>query len=65
MAAVTTPVPVVGEHVRVSPLTLLVVAIALFGAYVMLQDNGLVLSNWTTVHELFHDGRHALGFPCH
>jgi cobalt transporter subunit CbtB len=69
MAATVTPpapsAPVVGEHIRVSPLTLLVVAFALIGAYVMLQENGLVLSNWLTVHEFFHDGRHALAFPCH
>ena len=69
MAATVTPQaasgPVVGEHIHVSPLTLLVVAFALMGAYVMLQENGLVLSNWMTVHEFFHDGRHALAFPCH
>ncbi len=29
------------------------------------QENGLMMDNWMTVHELFHDGRHALGFPCH
>ena len=33
--------------------------------YVMLQENGWVMSNWMMMHELFHDGRHALGFPCH
>jgi cobalt transporter subunit CbtB len=68
MAAVTTPVPVageLGERIVVSPWTLLMVGFALLGAYVMLQENGLVLSNWMTVHEFFHDGRHALGFPCH
>ena len=36
-----------------------------FGSYVMLQENGLLLNSWEPVHELFHDGRHALGFPCH
>ena len=43
----------------------LVMTAALFGAYVMLQENGLVTSQWMTIHELFHDSRHALGFPCH
>ena len=62
---VTPPAPVVGEHIRVSPWALIAVAFALLGAYVMLQENGLVTSNWLTVHEFFHDGRHALGFPCH
>jgi cobalt transporter subunit CbtB len=66
MAAVVTPsAPVVGAHLRVSPWALLAVALAVVGAFVMLQDNGLVMSNWMTVHEFFHDGRHALGFPCH
>jgi cobalt transporter subunit CbtB len=66
MAATVTPsAPVVGEHIRVSPFALIAVAFALLGAYVMLQENGLVMSNWMAVHEFFHDGRHALGFPCH
>jgi cobalt transporter subunit CbtB len=68
MAATVTPsatAPVVGEHIRVSPWALLAVAFAFFVAYVALQENGLVMSNWMVVHELFHDGRHALGFPCH
>ena len=43
----------------------LVLAIALLATFVMLQENGLVLSQWKAVHELFHDGRHGLGFPCH
>lgn len=44
----------------------LAVAVALVTAYVLLQENGAVLaSSWETVHELFHDGRHALGVPCH
>ncbi|MFP5488594.1 MAG: CbtB domain-containing protein [Acidimicrobiia bacterium] len=42
-----------------------VFTLALFSSYVMLQENGLLLSSWEPVHELFHDGRHALGFPCH
>lgn len=42
-----------------------VALVAMALAYVVLQDSGLVLSSWATIHELFHDGRHALGFPCH
>lgn len=42
-----------------------VLALALFGSYLILQENGLLLSQWETLHEVFHDGRHALGFPCH
>jgi hypothetical protein len=66
--AVTTPDQVtgqLGERIDVPPLTLLLLGIVLFGAYVMLQENGLLLNNWSTIHEFFHDGRHALGFPCH
>jgi hypothetical protein len=68
MAAITTTPQVggeLGERINVPPLTLLILGIVLFGAYVMLQENGLLLNNWMTVHEFFHDGRHALGFPCH
>lgn len=43
------------------------VAVALFTLYVLFQENGAVLtasqSQW--VHEVTHDGRHALGVPCH
>jgi Probable cobalt transporter subunit (CbtB) len=66
--AVTTPDQVsgqLGERIDVPPLTLLLLGIVLFGVYVMLQENGLLLNSWSTVHEFFHDGRHALGFPCH
>ncbi len=65
MAAITTAAPTKGDHVAVPAWALALLAIGVFGAYVMLQENGLIMSNWTTVHELFHDGRHALGFPCH
>ena len=43
----------------------MVLVVALFGSYLMLQENGLLTSHWETMHEFFHDGRHALGFPCH
>ncbi|QXC61132.1 CbtB-domain containing protein [Aquihabitans sp. G128] len=67
MAAITTPTSetTVGEHVNVPTWSLLLLALALFGSYVMLQENGLIMSNWMAVHEFFHDARHALGFPCH
>ena len=43
------------------------VAVALFTLYVLLQENGAVLtaSQAQWVHEVTHDGRHALGVPCH
>lgn len=44
-----------------------IAAIALFAVYMLLQENGTLLSagaaNW--LHEVTHDGRHALGVPCH
>jgi hypothetical protein len=41
-------------------------AAALVLLYLMLQDNGAVLSGAAAyVHEFTHDGRHALGVPCH
>lgn len=44
----------------------LAVALGVFLAYLMLQENGALLAgSWETLHELYHDGRHALGVPCH
>ena len=43
----------------------MVVIVALLGSFLMLQENGWLLSQSETLHEFFHDGRHALGFPCH
>ncbi|MDE0805490.1 MAG: CbtB-domain containing protein [Acidimicrobiales bacterium] len=56
---------------RVKPLAVpgvawIAVAIGLLLAYLMLQENGTLLaSSWETLHELYHDGRHAIGVPCH
>lgn len=43
------------------------VIVAAFGLYLMTQENGWLLSSSATeyIHEFFHDGRHALGVPCH
>ncbi|MCO1578428.1 MULTISPECIES: CbtB domain-containing protein [unclassified Crossiella] len=44
----------------------LVAAAALIVLYVLLQENGLVLAHASElIHEFAHDGRHALGVPCH
>jgi cobalt transporter subunit CbtB len=58
----TTATPV---SITVPRWTWLALAVALFASYAMLQENGALLSQWQTLHELFHDGRHALGMPCH
>jgi hypothetical protein len=65
MAAITTTMPTKGEHIAVPTWSLLLLAFATFGAYLMMQENGLVLSNWMAAHEFFHDARHSFGFPCH
>lgn len=63
MAATLTPTSV--EPVQVPMWTFAVLFVAAFGSYIMLQENGFFLTNWMTVHEFFHDARHALGLPCH
>ena len=65
MAATTYPSPAT-QPIRVPVVAWVAVAVSLFVVYLMLQENGALLANsWETVHELFHDGRHALGVPCH
>lgn len=43
------------------------VAVALLAMYVLLQENGALLTadQAAYLHELTHDARHALGVPCH
>ena len=44
----------------------LVMAMALATVYALTMENGATLqAGATVVHELFHDGRHMLGVPCH
>lgn len=41
-------------------------AVTAFALYLLVQDNGAVLAQYAAyVHEFTHDGRHALGVPCH
>lgn len=44
-----------------------IAATALFGAYFLALENGTLLSASAAqfLHEVTHDGRHALGVPCH
>ena len=54
------------DRVRVPAWTWLVVASTLAVAYAVTLENGAVLqAGASTLHELFHDGRHFLGVPCH
>lgn len=44
----------------------LAVVLALVAIYAVAFENGATLhAGATAVHELFHDGRHFLGVPCH
>jgi hypothetical protein len=48
-------------------LAITLVAFALLSVLFLLQENGLLLNAQAAhyLHELTHDGRHALGVPCH
>lgn len=66
MAATVRPLPTPVDAIRVPPLGWLAAAVGVLAAYLVLQENGALLAqSWETLHELFHDGRHALGVPCH
>ena len=44
----------------------LVLAFALATIYALTMENGATLQAGASyLHELFHDGRHMLGVPCH
>ena len=65
MAATVRPLPPV-DAIRVPPLGWLAAAVGVVATYLVFQENGALLAqSWGTLHELFHDGRHALGVPCH
>lgn len=54
------------ERARVPAWAWLVAALAVAVAYALTLENGAVLrAGASTLHELFHDGRHFLGVPCH
>ncbi|GAA1127132.1 CbtB domain-containing protein [Nocardioides aquiterrae] len=51
---------------RVPAWAYVMALLALGLLYLLLQDNGAVLSNVAPyVHEFTHDGRHVLAVPCH
>ena len=54
------------EVIAVPAWAWLVLALALATIYALTMENGATLrAGATVVHELFHDGRHLLGVPCH
>lgn len=55
------------ESARSTLLPWVVAAILLFAAYLLLHENGSLISPAAAqfLHEATHDARHALGVPCH
>ncbi len=52
--------------IRVPLIAWVAVMAAVAVVYLVLHENGALLAAGAeTLHELFHDGRHALGVPCH
>lgn len=59
------PIPAV-PAIHVPGWAWVMAVLGVFVLYLALQDNGALLSSHSNVmHELTHDGRHALGLPCH
>ncbi|MEM7141652.1 MAG: CbtB-domain containing protein [Actinomycetota bacterium] len=54
------------EPIQVPTLAWPALIIGLIALYLVFQENGTFLANsWETLHEFFHDARHAFGVPCH
>ena len=54
------------EAIAIPVWAWLVAALALMAVYALTMENGATLKAGASVlHELFHDGRHMLGVPCH
>lgn len=50
---------------ELAPWTLFAAALLLLFYVVGVEEGAVSIVNGTFVHELVHDGRHLLGFPCH
>jgi hypothetical protein len=63
--AVSTPLVLPATKVARRLVGTALLALAVY--YVVAVDQGAVsvFGNDTHLHELLHDGRHLLGFPCH
>lgn len=64
-AATVTTAP--GEHVGAVPIISLreLLPWTLFAVLLLVQAYVVAAVPEHTLHELLHDGRHLLGFPCH
>ena len=64
---------VIAQTLRTERLGILLALFALFMFYVLVLDQGQLLSlvqggvafDQNFIHEAVHDARHAAGFPCH
>lgn len=59
--------PLVHANVKTIALLISVAFFSLLTVYFIGVDEGMIsmFGKGTVLHELFHDGRHLLGFPCH
>ncbi|WP_018680736.1 CbtB domain-containing protein [Actinokineospora enzanensis] len=64
--AVPTPIPVRIPVRQILPYAIFTGILSLIALYFVGAEQGaLAVFDGTTVHELVHDARHLLGFPCH
>lgn len=50
---------------ELAPWTLFAGALLLLFYFVGVEEGAASIVKGTFIHELVHDGRHLLGFPCH
>ncbi|SDC13820.1 CbtB domain-containing protein [Actinokineospora iranica] len=64
--ALPTPIPVSIPVRQILPYAVFTGIISLLALYFVGAEQGaLAIFEGTYVHELVHDARHLLGFPCH
>jgi hypothetical protein len=63
MTAVPEPAIPLGEIVPYAIFVGLIAVLALY--FVGAEEGATSIFHGTLLHELVHDGRHVLGFPCH
>ncbi|HEV2783976.1 MAG TPA: CbtB domain-containing protein [Actinophytocola sp.] len=66
VAAIPAPIPVRIPVRQILPYAIFAGVLFLVVMYFVSTEQGaLSLFSGTYLHELVHDGRHLLGFPCH
>jgi Probable cobalt transporter subunit (CbtB) len=67
VTVMSSPVSTRPAPIRVPVWAWIAAAVAVVTVYLLLQENGIVFTHGVAdyVHEFTHDGRHALGVPCH